>query len=424
MGATPSTRLPTAVVVGLESMAGLQNARLLRRRGVPVIGVGRDPSLPFCRTNTCDRIVYAQQGGLVDALIEVGSSLTEPGVIIPSNDGEVLQIGARRDELTPYYRLRLPSKELIEGLMDKQSFATFARAHGLPAPATALIDGRRDAEVAATTLRFPVVMKPALRDPRWSAYTKVKAFKTEDSEEFLAVYDAVAGWADRFVAQEWIQGGDDNLVTCNAYFDPNSEPLVTFVSRKLRQWPPETGMGSLAEEYRSDEVRDATVELFQKARFVGLAYLEMKRDDRDGRYYMTEANVGRTTGRSALAEAAGVELVMTAYCDALGLPLPERRSQGDGDMKWIYLRWDLQSAFAGLRSGDLTLREWVRSLRGPKAFAIFDRKDPLPFVLDYWATIERGLRRRGNGAAAAGAPSTRGSEEPSTKAGTGEAGPG
>jgi predicted ATP-grasp superfamily ATP-dependent carboligase len=114
----------------------------------------------------------------------------------------------------------------------------------------------------------------------------------------------------------------------------------------------------------------------------GLGYLEMKRDARSGRYFIIEPNIGRPTGRSATAEAGGVELLYTMYCDALGWPLPANRIQTYQGVKWIYLRQDLQSVLHYWRRGDLTLKEWWQSWRGRKTYALFSWRDPGPFLSD------------------------------------------
>jgi predicted ATP-grasp superfamily ATP-dependent carboligase len=175
---------------------------------------------------------------------------------------------------------------------------------------------------------------------------------------------------------------------------------VTFVARKLRQWPPYVGITSLGEECRNDLVLQETVRLFKSVGYRGLGYLEMKRDARSGKYFVMEANVGRPTGRSTIAEAGGVELLYTMYCDALGWPLPENRVQTYKGVKWIDLRGDLQSALYYWHRGELTLREWWRSVRGPKAYALFSWKDPGPFLGDLQRMIRILLasqERRGRG---------------------------
>jgi predicted ATP-grasp superfamily ATP-dependent carboligase len=188
-------------------------------------------------------------------------------------------------------------------------------------------------------------------------------------------------WSDVLVAQEWVAGGEDGLYSCNAYFDARGEALATFVARKLRQWPPDVGTSASGEECRNDEVLEATLRTFGHVRFHGLAYLELKQDARTGRMLIIEPNVGRPTGRSAIAERGGVELVHTAYRDAAGLPVHRSRQRYVGT-KWLDVRRDLQAAFVRHRRGELSVRDWAASLRGPKAHAIWSARDPLPFAVD------------------------------------------
>jgi predicted ATP-grasp superfamily ATP-dependent carboligase len=114
----------------------------------------------------------------------------------------------------------------------------------------------------------------------------------------------------------------------------------------------------------------------------------MKRDERSGKYFIMEPNIGRPTGRSAIAEAGGVELLYTMYCDAVGWPLPGNLEQQYEGVKWIHLRRDFQSALHYGRHGELTLKEWWRSFRGRKAYALFSWSDPAPFVGD----LQRAIR--------------------------------
>jgi D-aspartate ligase len=128
--------------------------------------------------------------------------------------------------------------------------------------------------------------------------------------------------------------------------------------------------------------------------FHGLAYLEMQRDSRTGALAIIEPNVGRPTGRSAIAEGGGVELVHTAYCDAAGLPLPEERTQQYVGTTWLDLRRDVQAAVVGIRRHELTPREWLSSLRGPRTHAIWSARDPRPFVTDLANVVGTATRRR------------------------------
>jgi predicted ATP-grasp superfamily ATP-dependent carboligase len=406
------TDRPRAVVIGLDNLVGIQTARILARHGVPVVALG-DPRHPFCRTNVCERILPAETKGtaLIDALVALGPSLgPQKAVLVPCSDEPVVLIARERERLAPWYHVPLPETSVVETLLDKDSFIEFSRNNGFPVPLSLTLESREEALEASRRLSYPCVLKPSARNPRWRQNFEEKGFKLHDAATLLETYDRTAPFAEKMIVQEWIEGGEDCLYSCNVYFDAESKPLVTFVARKLRQWPPITGQSALGEECRNDEVLETTVALFEKARFRGLGYIEMKRDVRTGRHLLVEANVGRPTGRSAIAEAGGVELLYTMYCDTVGDPLPANREQTYAGVKWIYLRSDVQAALRQWLRGELSLRAWWASWRGRKGFAVFSWSDPKPFWLDVLGALRDLAGARGRSFVrrlAAGARETR-----------------
>jgi D-aspartate ligase len=385
---------PHAIVVGLDCITGLQTARILARRRVPVIGVASDRSHFCCRTRVCERIVTTSGAAddLVESLLRLAGEAVERPVLFPCTDAYVLAISENRAALGDRFHVLLPDHDVVTMLMNKETFGRHAVASGLPVPRTRVLTSRKDAEEAAVSLRFPCTLKPALKTELWQRSASAKAFKAADADELRALADVCLAWSDALIAQEWVVGGEENLYSCNCYFDQNSRPLVAFVARKLRQWPVETGTSSLGEECRNDVVRETTLRMFEAVSFRGLGYLEMKRDERTGVHFVIEPNIGRPTGRSAIAEAGGVELLYTAYCDAVGLPLPANREQRYTGAKWIYWRADTQAAFVRWRRRELTLRSWWRSVRGKRTDAVLSWRDPLPFLLDVWRTFRKAAR--------------------------------
>ena len=295
----------------------------------------------------------------------------------------MLLVSQHRRRLEAWYHVVLAAPDVVEMLVNKVSFYRYAQENGLPIPSTFFLHDRVDVEHAAKSLTFPCILKPPVSAaPEWEHNTMVKAFMISDAAELRTVYDHYSRWSRSFILQELIVGPETNHYTCNCYFDVNSEPIVTFTTQKIRQWPPGTGQACLGVECQNDVVLNETVRLFQGVNYRGLGYAEMKRDARSGKYYFIEPNVGRPTGRSATAEGAGVELLYTMYCDAVGWPLPANCPKEHEPAKWIYLRQDLQSAYYYWRRGDLSLQEWWRSWRGRKTFGLWDWRDPEPFVRD------------------------------------------
>src|SRR5688572_1429808 len=381
-----NSALPMAIVVGLDSITGLQTARILARHGIPVVGVADSARHNCARTRVVERVIEVDTAteALIDALLELGPRLGDRAVLVPCRDVSVLMLARHRERLQQWYHLPLAPTAVIELLMDKLSFTRFAEQHGLPLPATRTLANRRDAERAAAELPFPCIVKPKLQSHVFTRQSGGKVHRVNSAGELLDLYDRYAGYAGGpLLVQQWVEGPDSELYSCNCYFDKNGQPLVTFVARKLRQWPPHAGVSSLGEECRNDEVLDLTLRLFQAAGYYGLGYVEVKRDVRTGKHFIIEPNIGRPTGRSAIAEAGGVELLFTMYCDAVGLPLPAAREQRYHGARWIYWRNDARSAFYYWRRGELTLREWAASWRGRKAEAVFSWSDPLPFITDF-----------------------------------------
>lgn len=385
---------PRAVVVGLASVTGLQTARVLARHGVAVVGIAGDRRHFAARTRVCEQILEADVHGegFLEVLEKLGPRLDEQAVLFPCTDQSVLIVSRHRERLAPWYRVVLPADAVVQTLARKATFYRHGELHGMPVPMTFTLKSRADAEHAAAALPFPAVLKPSMKSATWKRNAGFKVRPVSGPADLLAVYDRVAPWADALVAQQYIDGTDDQLYTCNCYYGADGRPLVTFLTRKCRQWPPHVGTASFGVEFRDDEVVAATLRLFETVAFRGLGYLEMKRDA-DGRLYMMEANIGRPTGRSATAEAGGVELLYTMYCDAVGLPLPANRDQRYVGAAWIDLRRDLLSSAHYWRRGKLSAAEWFRSMRRPKVHAVLSARDPLPGVLEVAQSGRKAVRR-------------------------------
>lgn len=380
---------PYAIVIGLDCITGLQTARILADRGVPVLAIAKNPDHFCCRTKVCQDILTADTSSdeFIGTLEVLGPELKSKAVLFPCTDMSVRFLSRNRQRLQDWYHVILPEPQVVEMLMDKISFYTYAQDAQLPVPGTFFLRNKADALDAADKLTYPCVLKPPIKTPTWEEHTKAKVYKLSNREEFLAVYDQCSHWAKILMVQEWIAGPDANLFSSNCYFSRESQPLVTFIARKIRQWPPETGTSCLGEEVRNDEVLEESIRLFQSVNYEGLGYVEMKRDEPSGKHYIIEPNIGRPTGRSAISEAGGVELLYTMYCDAVGLPFPENVQQRYEGVKWIYLRHDLQSALYYWRRGDLTLKEWWHSWQGKKAYAVFSWRDLAPFFYDFIRVI-------------------------------------
>lgn len=376
---------PVAIVIGLDCVTGLQTSRILSAYGIRVVGLASNISHFCCRTNTVEHLHHSETHGpeLISALRSLRKEFSQDPVLVPCNDLSVLTISEHRDKLQDY-RFVLPEHQLLATLIDKVEFARVAEQHLFDVPKTRVLTVQSDAQQAADDLTFPVFLKPAVKTPKWEANTSLKAVRTETPAELLAAWQTYAAFSDALIAQEYIQGSIEDCFTVNVYFDRNGIPRCSYTSQKTRQWPPEFGTACLAQESHNPGVAEQTLAFFKRFNYRGLGYIEFKRDQQTGRHLIIEPNIGRPTGRSAMAEASGVPLLLTMFCDAAELPMPEVSSHANSTqpLKWVHLRRDLQAGMRAVRRGEISLLDWLRSIRGRKIFAVASRRDPRPFLAE------------------------------------------
>ncbi len=385
------------MIVGLASIVGLQTARIFAAEGVRVIGLAGNRAHFAARTNACHEVIETNvhDAGVVEVLERLGPTLGARAVLVPATDQAVLHISAQRERLEQWFHVPMADHTVVRALLDKAEFSDLTAELGLRTPQTRIVSDQASALAAGGALSFPLVVKPTVKSRHWRRFTGSKVLLLHTPEQLADVVAEALPAIPTLVVQEYVEGGDEQLLTCNAYFGRNHQPLATFVSRKKRQWPPHLGIASYAEPCLDAEVRDTAVELFTRAGFSGLAYVEFKRDPTSGRLLLIEANVGRPTGRSAMAEASGVALMRTMYADALGVPLPPvaSRSQRAGGASWIDLRRDVMAAVHYWRRGEVTVAQWVADLWKAREHAVISAKDPVPFVFELAQSAKKLLSR-------------------------------
>jgi len=375
---------PVAVVTGLQHRTALGTVRSLSQMGVPVLGVSSQPDSPFAKTRLCQKAYCQDVNGeaLIEKLIELGKSFDEKAVLFASNDPQVLLISEHRDLLAPYYHIGLPAKEVVRLLLDKTQFAIFAEKNGFPCPKTVVIRESTDIKNYVNTLQYPCVLKPFHRTEEWKKHNAGhRVLWIHRPEELEKTVLRALAWAEGLVLQEWIAGTDSEVYFCLVYFDNRSEPRATFVGKKIRQWLPEVGSTASAEKKFNPIVLEESLRLLKAVQYKGLGSIEYKYDPRDRGFKIIEPTVGRPDLQSYVAVANGINIPYVAYCDLIGQSMSQLDHPAhSGSVKWVNEWSEYRSARFYRKRGDLTLKEWYTSLRGPKKYSLFSLSDPLPFV--------------------------------------------
>ena len=354
--------------------------RALREGGVSPVALDNSPSSVFWRSRGV-RLVYCEHlGG--SSLIKALQTLAGSGdtyAVISATEEAVRTLSEGREALPPNVMLPFPERQTLDMLLDKWQFYSRAVAEGCSIYPLHLVKDWHELE-PKTPVQFPCILKA-----RRKLYAPglAKAYRLQNEAELWSVLETISripGVAPTdFVIQRWGAGGDGDVIFCLQYYDRRSEPKISFVGRKIRQWHPETGGTCSAEPLADAEALIESTRCFQAVGMWGLCSMEFKRSAEDGKLSMIEPTACRADYQEGVAVANGYNIPLAAYCDLAGLadylPRPARRP-----VKWVHAGDDFQSALHYVGQGSLTWQGWARSLRGPKAYAIFSPADPWPFL--------------------------------------------
>ena len=390
-GEAPGAVAGALVMGGAHGSLGV--VRSLGRRGVPVwVLVGDHPIARFSRFA---RKSFAWPGpadpGALDYLLSLAQRHNLLGwVLFPGGDAEARFIALHRDALAKVFRVITPPWDTLKWAADKSHTYRLAAEIEVDCPWTFRPRGRQD--LAEIGCRFPLILKPTARDSD-NAFTRAKAWRVDDAASLLARYDQAISLvgAEAVLVQELIPGNGSCQFSYAAVCD-RGVPMASLIAVRRRQYPIDFGFTStFVQSAEAPKVEELACRFLKATGYSGLAELEFKYDEREGRYKLLDMNA-RTWTWLSLGGKAGVDFPWLMWQLALGRPV--ERTHGRAGCAWIHVTRDLAAAFAGIRAGSLTLSEYLKSFTATTLeFAAFSGDDPLPALVDLPLTLWRVWRR-------------------------------
>jgi predicted ATP-grasp superfamily ATP-dependent carboligase len=250
-----------------------------------------------------------------------------------------------------------------------------AREHHIPTPATTYPESPRDADKFLDTVGMPVVMKAADPFVPDRPETKMVHSRQELMDELYRLQAEQEQL--NVVLQEYIPGDADSVWMCNGYFGPDPDRAVIFTGKKLRQ-ESATGVASLAVCMPNETVANQTRRFMQGVAYRGCVGIGYRYDLRDGLYKVLDVNTRISAVFRLFAGTNEMDVVRACYLQLTGQDLPATALEPG--RKWM-LEDDLVGAFAAIRSSELSIGEWVRSVRGVRELNWFAADDPVPAVV-------------------------------------------
>ena len=377
---------------------GLAVVRSLGRRGVPICVVDDELSIGrFSRYTTHYVRVpdLRDESRCVASVLGVGRRLGLDGwVLYPTREEIVVALARHRQDLLGTFRVPTPPWDVTQWAWDKRKTHELAQRAGIPTARTWGLGTDANIDALPMDVRFPVVIKPAIKEHFLYA-TGAKAWRADSREELAAraaEAAAIVGPAEVLV-QERIPGdGHQRYAYCAFFKDGMSLASVTV--RRRRQHPPEFGRAStLVETVDVPELEALSLRFLREMRYYGVVELEYMLDDRDATYKLLDVNA-RLWGYHSIGPRAGVDFPWLLFRDQIGLPaFPVGR--GRTGVRWVRMLTDLPTVAVELAQRSLTFREYTASMRPVRVEAVFSMEDPLPGLAEVallpYLAVQRGF---------------------------------
>ncbi|MCU0861794.1 MAG: hypothetical protein MUE65_05695, partial [Methanomassiliicoccales archaeon] len=225
----------------------------------------------------------------------------------------------------------------------------------------------------------------------WAKRFGNKGFIVKDQKELVETMSRVFPTGLEVMVQSIMVPPSKDLYSVGAYFGRDGYISPTITWHKIRQCPPNFGVGSLVESAHQPEVERLGLRYLKGLGYHGIGYVEFKKDQRDGIWKMVELNA-RTGQTNALQEAAGMPLALIAYRDLTGGDLSGFKGYKDGVLWWNGLD-DLDSYWRLKGRGEILFGDWLRSWVGSEVHAYYAPDDIKPAVRRYEYGI--GFARKG-----------------------------
>ncbi|MFZ0392112.1 MAG: hypothetical protein WAN36_16745 [Calditrichia bacterium] len=370
-----------AVVLGKSTSTALGVIRALGKRGIPVYYLFSDePDYPVNHSRYIRRqelIADWNPAVLKEVLLGIGSENEKNQIVVfPANDRSLLAYHSIKKELPDYFADTLPPEKIIGLFINKNAFYDYLNELNMPHPRSILWKGEMEVEfLRKNGLEFPLALKPVRTWP-FSRIVGKKLLEINSMSDLQRITEKWDFSNIKLMLQELIPG--DEFYMVYFFISKKSGVSAVFGSRKIRQSPPEHGIGSLIRAEWRPGLISLTLEFLQKCGYSGIGEAEYKRDSRDGHFKLLEINL-RPVTYNRLARQCGLEIEYLAYLDALQqlshtprCLLPSRKS-----LLWVDVRKEIENWLStGAGSGNFNMLKVYPKVRSN---GYWDGQDMRPF---------------------------------------------
>jgi predicted ATP-grasp superfamily ATP-dependent carboligase len=299
--------LSSALVLDLDTRAGLCSVRSLGRAGVSVVGAAREARASGLRTRYAARTVvlpapeedFDAYAGAI--LAEVTANPVD--AILCSVDWSVEALHRHRDEIGRYASTGLAAPEAVELALSKERTLELAESLGVPTPRSLRITTPDELEAAVPDISFPCVFKPETSwRPLAGGGERLGPVLVADADGARSLAATMVRPDAPVLVQQLVPGVRETI----KLFRVDGRTVALLAMTIDRMWPPLGGSSVMRRTVAPPEdVRAHAERLVAEIGLDGYSEVEFRRDD-EGRPYLMEVNP-RLSQSVEVALRAGVD---------------------------------------------------------------------------------------------------------------------
>lgn len=316
-----------------------------------------------------------QEDAFADFLIDLAVRENLTGwILLPSNDHAVITLSRNRQCIEKYFKMLVPEYNQIEQIYNKVLLLESALRLGIPVPSTHCFN---KVSLENFSLNYPVITRGNHGLSFYHAMRK-KALLATNEVELKTQLDLINQKyeLDETFTQSVIPFDGTNKTISFTAFSESGEVKTFWMGAKLREHPVRFGTATYAESVMIPELLTLSQKLIKHFNYTGVCEIEWLRDPSDGQYKLIEINA-RTWLWVGLAKACGVDYgaYIFNYLNGIKSEYPTEYRIG---LKWINSLTDSVYSFIAVKKGMLTLKQYIRSLKDEKVYALHFKGDLKP----------------------------------------------
>lgn len=301
-------------------------------------------------------------------------------LLFPTNDEAVEVLSNHYEEYNTHFAMGIPNPSIVELFNNKRNAYQYVANNGIPCPKCWYPNTIDEVRQIATTLEYPVVVKPAVMYSFHATFGK-KAYRCDNAEELETIFQRIAAVnypIDTILIQEFLSGGPNHLYSYGVFaVDGESKAAVT--ANRIRQNPMDFGNSTtFAQTCHVPQIEEQSIKLLQLVNYFGLGEVEWMYDPQSGTYKFLEINT-RAWKWHTISNQLGFSFIgaMIDYYNGKDTaPIQSNEIVG-----WVERLTDWTVVTKEYIKRRMYLKDVCQTYKMPKENAVWQWSDPLPGIM-------------------------------------------